>query len=162
MGGTSADVSLLVDGRPTEVQERALAGFPLRMPSLDVNAVGAGGGSVAWIDVDGLLKVGPHSAGATPGPACYGLGGTEATVTDANVVLGRLHREALLDGTMPIDASLAERAVTALSDELGMNTYATAMGIIQVTCAVMVKAVRAISVERGYDPSKFEIGRAHV
>ena len=155
MGGTSADVSLLVDGRAIEVQDRMLAGFPLRMPSLDVNAVGAGGGSIAWIDLDGLLKVGPQSAGATPGPACYGLDGRQATVTDANVLLGRLNRDALLDGTMPIDAGLAATAVEALAAELNLSVDDTAQGIVQVTCAVMVKAVRAISVERGHDPSQF-------
>ena len=157
MGGTSADVSLLVDNRPTEVQDRTLAGFPLRMSSLDVNAVGAGGGSIAWIDIDGLLKVGPQSAGASPGPACYGQGGSAATVTDANVVLGRLNGEALLDGTMPIERDLSVRAVDELANTLGMERDETAKGILQVTTAVMVKAVRAISVERGYNPSEFAL-----
>ena len=157
MGGTSADVSLLVDGQTTEVQERMLAGFPLRMPALDVNAVGAGGGSIAWIDRDGLLKVGPQSAGAAPGPACYGLGGEKATVTDANVVLGRLSGEALLDGSMPIRRELAQDAIGRLAAELGLGVDETAVGILQVTAAVMVKAIRAISVERGYDPSGFAL-----
>lgn len=157
MGGTSADVSLLVNGRATEVQDRMLAGFPLRMPSLDVNAVGAGGGSIAWIDIDGLLKIGPQSAGAHPGPACYGLGGTAATVTDANVVLGRLSAQALLDGTMPIDKELAVTAIQKLADALHLRMEETAQGIVQVTCAVMVKAVRAISVERGHDPAGFAL-----
>ena len=98
IGGTSADVSLLADGEPSVVHSRRLAGFPLRLPALDVNAVGAGGGSIAWIDRDGLLKVGPESAGAVPGPACYNKGGVEATVTDANVILGRLPDTSLLDG----------------------------------------------------------------
>ena len=157
MGGTSADVSLLRDARPTEVHERTLAGFPLRLPALDVNAVGAGGGSIAWIDQDGLLKVGPRSAGAAPGPACYAAGGTEATVTDANVVLGRLNDTALLDGRMPIDRSLAREAVEALARALGLGTEETALGIIRVACATMVKAIRSISVERGHNPADFAL-----
>jgi N-methylhydantoinase A len=157
MGGTSADVSLMVDAQATEVHDRTLAGFALRMPALDVNAVGAGGGSVAWIDRDGLLKVGPQSAGATPGPACYGLGGTAATVTDANVTLGRLNQDALLDGTMPIKPALARKAVGELAHALGLGLEQTALGIVQVTAAVMVKAVRAISVERGHDPTRFAL-----
>ena len=156
-GGTSADVSLLRDARPTEVHERTLAGFPLRLPALDVNAVGAGGGSVAWIDRDGLLKVGPRSAGAVPGPACYAAGGTEATVTDANVVLGRLNDTALLDGQMPIDRSLARGAVAGLATELGLDVEETALGVIRVACATMVKAIRSISVERGHNPSGFAL-----
>ena len=157
MGGTSADVSLLRDARPTEVHERTLAGFPLRLPALDVNAVGAGGGSIAWIDQDGLLKVGPRSAGAAPGPACYAAGGTEATVTDANVVLGRLNDTALLDGQMPIDRSLARAAVEALAGTLGLGTQETALGIIRVAGATMVKAIRSISVERGHHPAGFAL-----
>ena len=157
MGGTSADVSLLRDARPTEVHERTLAGFPLRLPALDVNAVGAGGGSIAWIDQDGLLKVGPRSAGAAPGPACYAAGGTEATVTDANVVLGRLNDTALLDGQMPIDRSLARAAVEALAGALDLGTEETALGIIRVAGATMVKAIRSISVERGHHPAGFAL-----
>ena len=157
VGGTSADVSLLRDARPTEVHERTLAGFPLRLPALDVNAVGAGGGSIAWIDQDGLLKVGPRSAGAAPGPACYGAGGTEATVTDANVVLGRLNDLALLDGRMPIDRSLALRAVEHLARALGLDVQETALGIIRVACATMVKAIRSISVERGHNPAELAL-----
>ncbi|MBM3523386.1 MAG: hydantoinase/oxoprolinase family protein, partial [Alphaproteobacteria bacterium] len=111
MGGTSADVSLLRNGVPSEVKERLIAGFPIRLPALDVNAVGAGGGSIAWMDRDGLLKVGPQSAGAQPGPACYALGGSDATVTDANVLLGRLDPVALLDGRMPIRRELAAEAI---------------------------------------------------
>ena len=157
MGGTSADVSLLVDGRAMEVQERLLAGFPLRLPALDVNAVGAGGGSIAWIDTDGLMKVGPRSAGAEPGPACYGLGGDEATVTDANVLLGRLNGEALLDGAMPIERHLAEQAVGALASHLGLDVETTALGIVRLACATMVKAIRAISLERGHNPAHFAL-----
>ena len=157
VGGTSADVSLLRGGRPNEVHERTLAGFPLRLPALDVNAVGAGGGSIAWIDRDGLLKVGPHSAGAVPGPACYATGGTEATVTDANVVLGRLNDVALLGGRMPIDRRLAHAAVERLASELDLDLEETALGILRVACATMVKAIRSISVERGHNPAGFAL-----
>ena len=157
VGGTSADVSLVRGGCPNEVHERTLAGFPLRLPALDVNAVGAGGGSIAWIDRDGLLKVGPHSAGATPGPACYAAGGVEATVTDANVVLGRLNDVALLDGRMPIDRTLACAAVERLASELDLDLEETARGIIRVACATMVKAIRSISVERGHNPAGFAL-----
>ncbi|MDD9927895.1 MAG: hydantoinase/oxoprolinase family protein [Rhodospirillaceae bacterium] len=155
VGGTSADVSVLIDGEATEVHNRMLAGFPLRLPALDVNAVGAGGGSIAWIDVDGLLKVGPQSAGAHPGPACYGLGGTEATLTDANVLLGRLNDQALLDGRMAIRRDLAEAAIAKLAEPLGLDVMETAQGIIRVACATVVKAIRPLSVERGYDPAEF-------
>ncbi|MFO1061128.1 MAG: hydantoinase/oxoprolinase family protein [Dongiaceae bacterium] len=157
VGGTSADVSLLKDGRPTEVHERMLAGFPLRLPALDVNAVGAGGGSIAWIDRDGLLKVGPHSAGARPGPACYGFGGAEATVTDANVVLGRLNREALLDGRMPIRRELAEAAIGRLAPRIGLPQIETARGIVRVACSTIVKAIRSVSLERGHNPAEFAL-----
>ena len=155
IGGTSADVSVLIDGAATEVHNRMLAGFPLRLPALDVNAVGAGGGSIAWIDVDGLLKVGPQSAGAHPGPACYGLGGVEATLTDANVLLGRLNDQALLDGRMQIRRDLAEASIGRLAEELGLDLMETARGIIRVACATVVKAIRPLSVERGYDPADF-------
>jgi N-methylhydantoinase A len=157
IGGTSADVSLLAHGEPSTVHSRRLAGFPLRLPALDVNTVGAGGGSIAWIDRDGLLKVGPHSAGAMPGPACYGHGGEAATVTDANVLLGRLPSGSLLDGRMAIRRELAEAAIDRLAEYLGMSRKDTALGIVQVACAVIVKAIRAISVERGHDPSDFTL-----
>lgn len=155
IGGTSADVSVLVDGAATEVHNRMLAGFPLRLPALDVNAVGAGGGSIAWVDVDGLLKVGPQSAGAHPGPACYGLGGEEPTLTDANVLLGRLNDQTLLDGRMDIRRDLAEAAIGRLANRIGLEPMETARGIIRVACATVVKAIRPLSVERGYDPADF-------
>ena len=157
VGGTSADVSLLRDGTPAEVHDQTLAGFPLRLPALDVSAVGAGGGSIAWIDTDALLKVGPMSAGADPGPACYGLGGEAATVTDANVVLGRLNAEALLDGRMPIDRGLSKKAIEGLARRLGLDVTETARGIVLVCCATIVKAIRRISVERGHDPGEFSL-----
>jgi len=157
IGGTSADVSLLADGEASVVHSRRLAGFPLRLPALDVNAVGAGGGSIAWIDRDGLLKVGPDSAGALPGPACYGHGGEAATVTDANVLLGRLPSDSLLDGRMAIRRDLAEAAIDRLAEQLQMSRQVTALGIVQVACATIVKAIRAISVERGHDPADFAL-----
>ena len=157
IGGTSADVSLLANGEPSVVHSRRLAGFPLRLPALDVNAVGAGGGSIAWIDRDGLLKVGPESAGAVPGPACYSKGGVLATVTDANVILGRLPDTSLLDGRMTIRRDLAEEAIDSLAEKLSMSREDTALGIVQVASSVIVKAIRAISVERGHDPSKFSL-----
>ncbi|MFI4987910.1 MAG: hydantoinase/oxoprolinase family protein [Alphaproteobacteria bacterium] len=157
VGGTSADVALLADGEPAVVHSRMLAGFPLRLPALDVNSVGAGGGSIAWIDLDGLLKVGPQSAGAVPGPACYGAGGSEATVTDAHVMLGRLSGEALLDGRMPIRRDLAEAAIGRLAETLALAPLETALGIVRLVSATMVKAIRAISIERGHDPSGFAL-----
>ena len=157
VGGTSADVALLRDGVPTEVNERDLAGFPIRIPSLDVNAVGAGGGSIAWIDRDGLLKVGPQSAGAHPGPACYGLGGADSTVTDANVMLGRLNGKSLLAGRMPIDKNLSRSSIELLAAELNVEPDEAALGIVSVASATMVKAIRSISVERGHNPSDFAL-----
>jgi len=155
VGGTSADVALLQDGKPIEVNGRDLAGFPIRIPSLDVNSVGAGGGSIAWIDRDGLLKVGPKSAGATPGPACYDLGGADPTVTDANVMLGRLNGESLLAGRMKIKKELSLKSIHQLSRDLNVDADEAALGIVKVSCATMVKAIRSISVERGYNPADF-------
>ena len=157
VGGTSADVSLLLGGKPTEVSERELAGFPIRLSALDVVAVGAGGGSIARRGRDGLLKVGPQSAGAVPGPACYGLGGKNPTLTDANVVLGRLNNRALLAGRMPIESMLAEEAIRSIALELRASIEETALGIVQVACATMVKAIRSVSIERGHDPREFAL-----
>jgi N-methylhydantoinase A len=157
VGGTSADVALLLGGETALVHSRTLAGFPLRLPALDVNSVGAGGGSIAWIDRDGLMKVGPQSAGAVPGPACYDRGGEAATVTDANVLLGRLNDTALLEGRMPIRRERAERAIDALAGRLGLDRLETAFGIVRLVSATMVKAIRAISIERGHDPARFAL-----
>ncbi len=157
VGGTSADVALLLGGETALVHSRMLAGFPLRLPALDVNSVGAGGGSIAWIDRDGLMKVGPQSAGAVPGPACYDKGGTQATVTDANVLLGRLNDVALLEGRMPIKRRHAETAVDTLAKALKLDRIETAFGIVRLVSATMVKAIRAISIERGHDPSKLAL-----
>ncbi len=155
MGGTSADVCLIQHHETDLSFNRDVAGFPVRLPMIDINTVGAGGGSVAWFDRDGLLKVGPKSAGAHPGPACYGLGGEEPTVTDANMLLGRLSPDGLLGGSMPVDMDAARRAVQPMADRMGLSVEKTAHGILQIVAANMVRAIRAISVERGHDPRDF-------
>ncbi len=157
MGGTSADVALI---RNFEVQiafERNVADFPVRLPMVDINTVGAGGGSIAWFDRDGLLKVGPMSAGALPGPACYGRGGVQATVTDANVVLGRLSAHGLLGGSMALDTQAAHRVIEPIARRIGISAQQTAQGILDIVAANMVRAIRAISVERGHDPRTFTL-----
>lgn len=157
MGGTSSDVALVKDSRPTSSSGMTLEGRPIQAPMLDINTVGAGGGSIAWVDNGGHLKVGPRSAGADPGPACYGLGNTEPTVTDANVVLGILNQESLLAGSMPIDASLSFAAVESLGKKLGLTVTETAQGIISVVTANMARAIRVVSVQRGYDPVDYAL-----
>ncbi len=156
MGGTSADVALVRDYRAGTGYDRAVAGFPIRLPTVDIHTVGAGGGSIAWFDRDGLMKVGPLSAGADPGPACYGRGGTEPTVSDANLVLGRLP-DRLIGGAMRLDPELARRAIRPAADRLGFAVERAAHGIIGIVVANMVRAVRTISVERGHDPRDFAL-----
>ena len=156
MGGTSFDVSLCYQGEVRQTQESEIERLPIRVPMVDVHTLGAGGGSMAWIDAGGALRVGPSSAGAVPGPACYGSGGTQATVTDANVVLGRLGESGLLGGAMPLDAALARRAVReCIADPLGIGVEEAAEGIVQVVNASMVKGIRVVSVSKGYDPREF-------
>lgn len=157
MGGTSADVSLIDSDELTITYERTVADFPVRMPSVDIHTVGAGGGSIAWIDLDGLLKVGPYSAGAEPGPACYGRGGTEPTVTDANLYLGRLPGTGLLNGRMTLDRDLAEKAISELAARLSVTPREAALGILGVVSANMVRAIRVISVEKGHDPRDYAL-----
>lgn len=157
MGGTSADVALLRGLAPVLAFERAVEGFPVRLPCLDINAVGAGGGSVAWFDRDGLLKVGPQSAGAVPGPACYGQGGVLATVTDANLVLGRLSPRGLLGGSMALDPAAARAAIAPLAGRLGFTIERTAHGMLGIVVSNMARAVRAVSIERGIDPRGFAL-----
>ena len=152
MGGTSCDVALVRDGAPARTSETVIAGHPLHLPMLDVATVSAGGGSVAWADSGGALRVGPASAGARPGPAAYGLGGDRPTVTDANVVLGRLPADAPLGGRIRLDADAARAAVRGLADELGMGLEACADGILAVAVQEMTRALRLVSVERGEDP----------
>ncbi len=153
MGGTSTDVSL-VDGSPRETTESVIDGLPVRIPMLDIHTVGAGGGSIARVDAGGLLRVGPESAGADPGPACYGKG-LEATVTDAHVTLGRI--DALLGGAVQIDARRAAAAVGRIANRLKLSRDAAAEGILRVANANMERAIRTISVERGYDPRDFAL-----
>jgi len=157
MGGTSTDVALLQGGEPRLAGENIVHGYPIKAPMLDIHTVGAGGGSIAHVDSGGLLKVGPRSAGADPGPVCYGRGNTEPTVTDANVVLGNLHPTHLLGGRMPIRRDLALAAIEALAQQLGMEPMATAQGILSVVTANMAKAIRVISVQRGHDPRDYTL-----
>ncbi|MBI3827035.1 MAG: hydantoinase/oxoprolinase family protein [Candidatus Rokubacteria bacterium] len=157
MGGTSTDVSLIEDGRPRLARELEVHGYPLKMPALDIHTVGAGGGSIAFVDPGGLLKVGPRSAGAVPGPVCYGLGGEEPTVTDANVVLQTLNPTHLLGGRMAIDRARAAAAIHRLAGSLGLDVMATAQGIVSVVTATMARAIRVISVQRGHDSRDYTL-----
>ena len=162
MGGTSTDAALCPGVIPTTA-ESTITDLPLRLPVIDIHTVGAGGGSVAYLDAAGGLHVGPRSAGAVPGPACYGRGGTEPTVTDANLVLGRLDPAGFLGGhgaakglpTLDVDA--ARRALTELGDRLGLSPEAAALGVIRIANATMERALRRVSVERGHDPRRFTL-----
>jgi N-methylhydantoinase A len=156
IGGTSTDVCLIENGTATLAYGRNIADFPVRLPSIDIHTIGAGGGSIAHIGRDGLLKVGPQSAGAAPGPACYGQGGTLPTVTDANVVLGRLPCE-LVGGGMRLDREAAARAIQPIADRLGLSVEEAALGIIRIVVSNMVRAIRVVSIERGYDPRRFSL-----
>lgn len=156
MGGTSTDVSL-IPGQLQTTTEGAIDGSPIRVPILAIHTVGAGGGSIAYLDEGGALKVGPRSAGARPGPACYGQGGTEPTVTDAHVVLGRLPAEFFLGGRMQLDVSAAQAAISRLADRMQASVHATAWGILQVANVQMERAIRVISIEKGYDPKEFTL-----
>lgn len=158
MGGTSTDVCLVKDYEPTFKNERSMAGLPVRTRTLDIHTIGAGGGSIAWLDAGGMLKVGPKSASAYPGPAAYGRGGLLPTVTDANVLLGRLNPIALLDGRMAV---FPERALAAISTEIagptGMDAVEAAAGVLEIATVHMTGAVRVISVERGEDPRDYTL-----
>ncbi|EWY41005.1 methylhydantoinase [Skermanella stibiiresistens SB22] len=157
MGGTSSDVALLANGQCRLASEAVVHGYPIKAPMLDIHTVGAGGGSIAHVDNGGLLKVGPRSAGADPGPVCYGRGNEEPTVTDANVVLQTLNPTHLLGGRMAVRQDLAKAAIGRLADKLGMDTMATAQGILSVVTANMAKAIRVISVQRGHDPRDYTL-----
>ncbi len=158
MGGTSCDVSGIVAGRPDERLDISIAGLAVSYPTFDINTIGAGGGSVAWIDPGGVLRVGPDSAGANPGPACYGLGGSEPTVTDANLVLGRYDPAAPLGGVLSLQPALAREAVErAVARPLGMSVEQAAAGIVRIVNAHMEGAVRTISLERGRDVRDFTL-----
>lgn len=157
MGGTSSDVALMQNGVPGLATEATVHGYPIKAPMMDIHTVGAGGGSIARIDTGGLLKVGPESAGADPGPVCYGRGATEPTVTDANIVLQVLNPTHLLDGRMEVRRDLAEAAIAGLADKLGLGVMETAQGIISVVAANMARAIRVISVQRGHDPRDYAL-----
>ncbi len=156
MGGTSTDVALL-EGEIKLTSAGRIDEFPIGIPMADIHTIGAGGGSIAWIDEGGLLQVGPASAGAAPGPACYGNGGTEATVTDANLVLGRLQPHAFLGGAMNLNLDAARTAVDHLAKRLGLGIEEVAQGIIEVANEHMTQALRVISIQQGYDPRKFTL-----
>ena len=157
MGGTSTDVALLNGGVCRLSSEAVVHGYPIKAPMLDIHTVGAGGGSIASVDSGGLLKVGPRSAGAYPGPVCYGHGNAEPTVTDANVVLQTLNPVSLLAGRMQVRQDLAREAIARLAERLGLDVMATAQGIIAVVTANMARAIRVISVQRGYDPRDYTL-----
>lgn len=152
MGGTSTDVCVVVDGKPQLTNEFSIDGLPVRIPVLDINTVGAGGGSIIWIDEGGMLRAGPKSAGAEPGPACYGKGGTQPTVTDAHVVRRAILPETFLGGRMPIDVERARQALQPIADHFGMTLEEAADSAIQLSNANIVRAIQVISTERGHDP----------
>jgi N-methylhydantoinase A len=157
MGGTSCDVCVVDDGAVQEESSGTIARRPLALPMVAVHTVGAGGGSIAWRDPGGALRVGPRSAGAEPGPACYGRGGTEPTVTDANLVLGYLAGDAPLAGGVALDREAAERAIGELASQLDLELPACAEGIIRVANAEMVRALRVVTVQRGVDPRRYAL-----
>jgi N-methylhydantoinase A len=157
MGGTSCDVCVVEGGEVRRTDTRKIEGRPIQLPMVDVHTVGAGGGSIAWRDSGGALRAGPQSAGADPGPACYGRGGTEPTVTDANLLLGRLAGDSELAGGVALDGEAAERAVAKLGRSLGLEPLQTAAGILRVANQEMVRALRVVTVERGVDPRGFAL-----
>ena len=157
MGGTSTDVSLVVDGEASLSPETEIDGLPIRTPVLDIVSVGAGGGSLVWIDDGGMLRVGPRSAGAMPGPACYGRGGAEPTVTDAHVVRGTIRPEAFLGGAMALDTAKAHAAFLPIAKRLGMDVAGAAAAAIRLAVANIVRAVQLVSTERGRDPRDYAL-----
>ena len=157
MGGTSADVCLVRDGKPSLSFESRVDGLPIRAPTFDIEVVGAGGGSLAWVDRAGLLQVGPESAGATPGPCCYGRGGMRPTTTDANVLLGLLRAQRFFGGRITLQRDLAAAAVGALGAELGLSMLDCAEGVRRISNANMMETIRLVSVARGHDPRDFAL-----
>lgn len=157
MGGTSSDVAPIIGGEALTTTEATVAGVPIKLPMVDVHTVSAGGGSIAWADAGGALRAGPHSAGAEPGPASYGQGGEEPTVTDANLFLGYLADGATLGGEVVLRRDLSEKALVQLGEKLGMDALEVALGVVQVANTEMVGALRVISVERGLDPRDFAL-----
>ena len=157
MGGTSTDVAPILSGEAQTTTETVVAGVPIKLPMVDVHTVSAGGGSIAWADAGGALRVGPHSAGADPGPAAYGAGGEEPAVTDANLYLGYLADGAELGGQVVLRRELSEKALSTLGEELGLAAEEVALGVVRVANAEMTRALRIISVERGLDPREFAL-----
>jgi N-methylhydantoinase A len=157
IGGTSADISLVATGKPLISTEGRIGNFPLRLPMVDVNTIGAGGGSIAWVDSSGGVRVGPQSAGAEPGPVCYGRGGSEPTVTDASVVLGYINPDYFAGGTMALDADAAHRALEQLGERLGLSAVEAAAGVHRIVNSKMADEIRLVSVKRGYDPREFAL-----
>ncbi|MCP4627841.1 MAG: hydantoinase/oxoprolinase family protein [bacterium] len=158
VGGTSSDICLIEKGKARLTTESDIEGYPIKLPMIDINTIGAGGGSIAWIDAGGALQVGPVSAGSVPGPVCYGRGGTEPTVTDANAILGRINPEYLLGGEMRVHLDDTRKVIQEkIADPLGLDLLQTAEGIIRVVNANMVRGMRRVSVERGYDPRDFAL-----
>ena len=156
MGGTSSDVSLVRDGDAERTTDTTIDGIPIKTPMVDINTIGSGGGSIAWVDSGGALRVGPRSAGADPGPACYGHGGDDPTVTDANVVLGYVGETTALGGELSLDVAAAEAVFADLADEAGLGSArAAARGVYRVANAKMTRAIREVTVERGFDPREF-------
>ena len=157
MGGTSTDVAPIIDGEAQTTTETVVAGVPIKLPMVDVHTVSAGGGSIAWADAGGALRVGPHSAGAEPGPAAYDAGGEEPTVTDANLFLGYLADRAELGGEVTLKRELSEKALSTLGEEVDLDAEEVALGVVRVANAEMTRALRVISVERGLDPREFAL-----
>jgi N-methylhydantoinase A len=157
MGGTSTDISLVTDGQAALAVARSVGEYRVALPSLDIVSLGAGGGSIGWVDAGGILQVGPQSAGADPGPACYGRGGTSATVTDANLVLGYLDPENFLGGEARLEAAAAARALDDLARPLGLDRVRAAWGVHEVVNTRMAEGVRLVSVRRGVDPRRFAL-----
>lgn len=157
MGGTSTDVSLVVDGEPTIAPETEVDGLPVRTPVLDIVSVGAGGGSLVWIDDGGMLRVGPRSAGAEPGPACYGRGGTQPTVTDAHLVRGTIRADAFLGGEMRLDEDRAYASFSEVARRVGTDVQGAAAAAIRLAVANIVRAVQLVSTERGRDPRDYAL-----
>jgi N-methylhydantoinase A/oxoprolinase/acetone carboxylase beta subunit len=159
MGGTSADIGIVTDDGVTEASARDtwIGGYPLLVPMLDVHAIGAGGGSIAYVDEGGAFRVGPRSAGATPGPACYGYGGSAPTISDAHLVLGRLHADRFLGGRMKLDRDAAVEVVQQLATQLGLGLMETADGILTIANSNMARAIRSRTIEKGHDPREFAL-----
>ena len=156
MGGTSFDLSVVIDGKANTTMETELEGLPLLMSIIDIQTIGTGGGSIAWLEQD-AMRVGPHSAGSQPGPACYGRGGEQPTVTDANLYLGRLGTQSLLKGAMSLDEEACKHAVESVAKQVGMESTAFAEGILSISNAAMADAMRTITVSEGLDPREFSL-----